>query len=360
MRLKHIWIFTLILLGCEKIDLKWKLDKLPTLVSLDATKITSVNAESGGNISSDGGAPITQRGVCWSIDENPTTTNNKTSDGSGTGNYISILDSLQPNTTYYLRAYATNKVGTSYGNQVGFTTLESASLTTLDATKITSVNAESGGNISSDGGAPITQRGVCWSIDENPTTTNNKTSDGSGTGNYISILDNLQPNTKYYLRAYAINKVGTSYGNQVSFTTLPKLVSTNNCNSLNGFSTFVVRRNSIDTLWKIGSGYIDNGLVALGTVSGGYVEFSMNLSSITKMRFWTMSRNPGYSNRTPEVTVDGTLINTTMIDGSASYYKWMQLETQNISQGNHTIRINFTRISTYYSYYIDEIEFYAY
>ena len=263
MRLKHIWIFTLILLGCEKIDLKWKLDKLPTLVSLDATKITSVNAESGGNISS-------------------------------------------------------------------------------------------------DGGAPITQRGVCWSIDENPTTTNNKTSDGSGTGNYISILDNLQPNTTYYLRAYAINKVGTSYGNQVSFTTLPKLVSTNNCNSLNGFSTFVVRRNSIDTLWKIGSGYIDNGLVALGTVSGGYVEFSMNLSSITKMRFWTMSRNPGYSNRTPEVTVDGTLINTTMIDGSASYYKWMQLETQNISQGNHTIRINFTRISTYYSYYIDEIEFYAY
>jgi FlaG/FlaF family flagellin (archaellin) len=352
MRLKHIWIFTLILLGCEKIDLKWKLDKLPTLVSLDATKITSVNAESGGNISSDGGAPITQRGVCWSVDENPTTTNNKTSDGSGTGNYVSILDNLQPDTKYYVRAYATNTVGTSYGNQVSFTTLpELASLTTLDATKITSVNAESGGNISSDGGAPITQRGVCWSFDENPTTVNNRTSDGSGTGNYISIIDNLQRNTKYYVRAYATNKVGTSYGNQVSFTTLPELVSTNNCNSLNGFSTFVEQGTPNGSqAWYIDAGYINNGL-KVTSCFGGYVEFSMNLSSITKMRFWAKGSSP-------KVIVDGTLINTTMIQGASN--TWMQLETQSIASGAHTIRIDFPRSPVYRTLYVDEIEFYAY
>ena len=220
MRLKHIWIFTLILFGCDKIDLKWNLDKLPTLVSLDATKITSANAESGGNISSDGGAPITQRGVCWSVDENPTTVNNKTSEGSGTGNYVSILGNLQLNTTYYVRAYATNKVGTSYGNQVSFTTLKSASLTTLDATKITPVNAESGGNISSDGGAPITQRGVCWSKSSNPTIANNKTNDGSGVGSFTSSMNGLSSNTTYYVRAYATNSIGTAYGSEISFTTL--------------------------------------------------------------------------------------------------------------------------------------------
>ena len=217
MRSKHLWIFTLILFGCEK----WNLDKLPTLTTLDANKITSANAESGGNISSDGGAPITQRGVCWSVDENPTTVNNKTSEGSGTGNYVSILDNLQSNTTYYVRAYATNKVGTSYGNQVSFTALlKSASLTTLDATKITSASAESGGNISSDGGATITQRGVCWSKSSNPTIANNKTNDGSGIASFTSSIIGLSSNTTYYVRAYATNKVGTSYGNQVSFTTL--------------------------------------------------------------------------------------------------------------------------------------------
>ena len=74
------------------------------------------------------------------------------------------------------------------------------------------------------------------------------------------------------------------------------------------------------------------------------------------MTFWTKSLNPGFSNRTPEVTIDGIKSNTAIIDGSETYNNWMQLETQNILPGNHTISINFTRVSTYYSYYIDEIE----
>lgn len=94
-----------------------------------------------------------------------------------------------------------------------------ATLTTLSVGNITNTSSTSGGNILNDGGTPVTQRGVCWSISSNPTTANNFTSDGSGTGTYTSSLTNLALNTTYYLRAYAINSAGVSYGNQISFTT---------------------------------------------------------------------------------------------------------------------------------------------
>ncbi len=81
-----------------------------------------MSAICGGFISSDGGAPITARGVCWSTSPNPTTANNVTNNGSGSGSFTSNLTGLQPNTTYHVRAYATNAVTTAYGNNVQFTT----------------------------------------------------------------------------------------------------------------------------------------------------------------------------------------------------------------------------------------------
>ena len=87
------------------------------------TGITTVAAISGGNISSDGGASITARGVCWSTSSNPTVAlTTKTTDGSGTGIFSSSITGLAANTTYYVRAYATNSAGTGYGNQLVFTT----------------------------------------------------------------------------------------------------------------------------------------------------------------------------------------------------------------------------------------------
>ncbi len=97
---------------------------LPTLVSNSVTSITSISAVSGGNISSDGGATITERGVVWSTSQNPTIAlSTKTSDGTGSGTFTSNISGLAANTTYYLKAYATNSVGTSYGNEITFTTL---------------------------------------------------------------------------------------------------------------------------------------------------------------------------------------------------------------------------------------------
>ena len=112
---------------------------------------------------------------------------------------------------------------TVYGEQRSFTTLQNIELptvTTTNVSNITQTTATSGGNVTSDGGANVTARGVCWSTSQNPTINDNKTSDGSGTGSFTSNLINLNANTTYYVRAYATNEKGTSYGEQKSFTTL--------------------------------------------------------------------------------------------------------------------------------------------
>lgn len=93
-----------------------------------------------------------------------------------------------------------------------------ASITTAAIGNITASSASSGGNISSSGGSLVTQRGVVWSTSPNPTTANNITTNGSGTGSFTSALTGLTANTTYYVRAYAINSAGTAYGNQLSFT----------------------------------------------------------------------------------------------------------------------------------------------
>ncbi len=201
---------------------------LPTVTTTAVTDITQTTATSGGDVTYDGGATVTARGVCWNTSSNPTTANSHTTDGTGTGTFVSNLTGLTPNTLYYVRAYATNSVGTAYGNELTFTTLtlSAPTVTTAAVTNITQTTATSGGNVTSDGGATVTARGVCWNTSSNPTTVNSHTTDGSGTGTFVSNLTGLTPNTLYYVRAYATNSVGTSYGNEVTFTTLSLSIPT--------------------------------------------------------------------------------------------------------------------------------------
>ena len=95
---------------------------LPILTSTAISGITNNSATSGGNILSSGGGPITARGVCWSTSQNPTLSDNKTTDGTGTGLFTSSITGLTSATTYYLKAYATNGLFIAYGNQISFTT----------------------------------------------------------------------------------------------------------------------------------------------------------------------------------------------------------------------------------------------
>ena len=206
--------------SCKKEEIKQK----PVLSTSEISKISETAAKSGGNITNSGGAAITARGVCWSIATIPLVTDNKTIDGVGEGTFVSNLTGLSAGKTYNIRAYATNSVGTSYGNTITFSTTEPPKpvlpiITTSPIASISPIAARSGGNITSDGGATIIARGVCWSQDTMPDIWDNKTTDGVGSGSFQSDLAGLTPGTTYYLRAYAINSAGTSYGGVSSFRT---------------------------------------------------------------------------------------------------------------------------------------------
>jgi hypothetical protein len=194
---------------------------IPLLTTTDISSISFRTAVSGGVITDDKGEAVVSRGVCWNTVANPTVADSKTDNGSGKGTFISNLTGLIPNTTYYLRGYATNLVGTAYGLQLSFKTrqISTPTLTTELISSVTQKSAISGGNITDDNGEAVTARGICWSVTGNPTITDSKSTDGTGSGNFISSLTGLTPNTTYYARAYATNSLGVAYGNQIIFNT---------------------------------------------------------------------------------------------------------------------------------------------
>ena len=277
----------------------------PILTTVAISNISPNSVQTGGNITDDGGAAITQRGVCWSTSPNPTNSNVNfmTIDGSGSGNFISNVNNLNPNTTFYLRAYATNSVGTSYGNEVSFTTqsLSIPTIITSVASNISTSSIQSGGNIINDGGAYISTRGVCWSTSPNPTNSNVNyvTINGTGTGTFISNVNNLNPSTTYYLRAYATNSLGTAYGNEISFNT----------QSLSTPSL------STATISNISSNSVQ---------SGGNITSDGGATISQKGVCWSTSPNPTNSN-VNFMTIDGTgtgnfISNVTNLNPNTTYY----------------------------------------
>ena len=200
-----------------------KSSTIPTLTTKVITSITLTSAVSGGNITDDGGAEVSEKGICWSTSQMPTIEDFKISDGDGSGSYSCNLAGLNPKTMYFVRAYAINSVGTAYGNQVSFITkqiIKVATLTTKAVTSITPTNAVSGGDIIDDGEGEIISRGVYWGTNPDPDIYfEGASADGSGSGSFFSYLSGLEPETTYYIIAYAVNDAGKAFGSVVSFTT---------------------------------------------------------------------------------------------------------------------------------------------
>jgi len=197
----------------------------PTVTTNAITAIASTTATGGGNVTSSGTSAVTVRGICWNTGGSPTTANSKTTNGSGTGAFTSSMTGLLPSTLYYVRAYATNSVGTSYGNQVSFSTAAPPVglpvVYTLNVVYITRVSANVNGNVTSDGGSAILKRGICISTGATPTTGNTYVLDpASGIGSYTGIMTGLVAGTLYHVRAFATNVNGIVYGADVTFTTL--------------------------------------------------------------------------------------------------------------------------------------------
>lgn len=193
---------------------------LPVLTTSSVSNITAIFAKCGGNITDNGGFSVTSRGICWNTTGNPDINDNIATSGTGNGSFTANMTGLSAGTTYHVRAFATNQTGTAYGDEKTFTTLSgNISLTTAPISNITATSATGGGNITDNGGFPVTSRGICWNTSGNPTINDNHTTNGSGNGTFTSTMTNLAIGTGYHVRAYATNSQGTSYGNEITFST---------------------------------------------------------------------------------------------------------------------------------------------
>ena len=243
---------------------------VPTITTTAVSSIAQTTATTGGAISTDGGATVTARGVCWSTSASPTILDSHTTDGSGAGTFASSITGLTAGTPYHVRAYATNSVGTAYGSDLQFTTASTVpTVTTTTPSSITITTASSGGNVTSDGGATVTARGVCWATSASPTILNAHTTDGTGTGIYTSSITGLIPNKLYHVRAYATNSAGTAYGSDLQFTTNAILLSVTPSNqevlSTSGVTSFAVTSNSS---WIVNSDQAWCSVTSSGTGNG--------------------------------------------------------------------------------------------
>ena len=310
---------TMILFSCKP-----EVEK-PTVVTKSVGEVTKTSAKVVGQVAADGGADVTERGVCWSTDGTPTILDYRVKDvEGGLGSYDVVFTDLVPNTQYYVRAYATNEAGTGYGDEKTFVTVDPEQpgdepenpenpedpenpenpeqpeqpenpenpeqpeepenpeepevpeqpeegapvVTTAEVTEIKLFSAVCGGEVVSNGESVVVARGVCWSIEQNPTIEDSHTTDGVSTGIYTSSLTELNYGTTYYVRAYAINANGiTAYGEEKSFTTLDKLLPTVVTTTVAGITCYTA-------------------------VSGGEVTFDGNVSVTSRGICWSTSQNP--------------------------------------------------------------------
>jgi uncharacterized protein (TIGR02145 family) len=226
---------------------------LPTVTTTAPTAVTMNSASTGGNVTSDGGAAITAKGVCYSTTAVPTISGNKTDGGTGTGSFISLLSGLNPGTTYYIRAYASNAAGTSYGNELNFTTLQEASVATLAATSVSNNSATLNGTVNANNNSTVvsfeygttTGYGLSVTASQSPVT-------GSSLVSVSADLTGLTMGFTYHFRIKGVSAAGTVYGSDMTFTTQQLAnVSTNSATSVTGNSAVlngVVNANNVSAI----------------------------------------------------------------------------------------------------------------
>lgn len=248
----------------------------PVVTTTNVNSITATSAVSGGIITNTGGGTITYRGVCWSTSPNPTTSNNCVTIYDVTSPFICTMTNLTLNTTYYVRAWALTSYGLGYGDQKIFSTnLPQCSITTVS--NVTCNSAGVAGYIGTQGGSAITERGYCYGTTSLPTISGSHVNTGSGTGTVSATLPNLASSTLYYVRMYAINSIGISYGAVSTFTTTniqPPVVTTNEISSIK----------------------------ATTSVSGGNVSGGCGTTIIARGVCWSLGGNPTINDNK---TVDG-------------------------------------------------------
>jgi uncharacterized protein (TIGR02145 family) len=243
---------------------------MPGITTLPITELTTTTAKAGGNVTGDGGFEVTERGIFWGTEPDPKLTGTKVLIGSGTGEFTTTLTGLSKAYTYYVIAFAKNIKGTSYGSEISFSTEPGpATVVTSMVLNISPYSATLNGNISTSGGAEVTERGFFWGRSPDPVITGNKIVTGTGTGSFSQTVDTLRPGVKYYVRAFATNITGTSYGEEKNFLTKgkPPKIDTTFCSSVTRKSAIIAIR--IDTSDLTTSVIVEYGkTISYGSSSG--------------------------------------------------------------------------------------------
>lgn len=196
---------------------------LPALNNPEISGVLNTTAVCRFTINSTGGTSVIEKGICWSLNENPTINDNKVVSTSLIANSEINLSGLSTQTSYFIRAYAINNTGINYSNQVQFTTnnFTTPTVKTISATYNASTNKiNCVVNISSNGGCALTERGICWSTKSNPTIADSKFSSGITVGQFYGLISDVNINNKYYIRGYATNCIGTTYGEEMTVQVL--------------------------------------------------------------------------------------------------------------------------------------------
>ena len=285
MRFVYLFMNLGLLLGsCQKEELQ----NLPKVLTRVPTDISLKSATLEGEVSDEGYSSVSERGFVYSSrEQNPSLNDLKVGMGPGKGLYTVVLDKLSTNTKYYVKAFATNLKGTSYGELRSFITADyTLSLLTTDVPKsigYTTVNL--GGIVTNDGGGNVTERGFV--VGENPTPTILDLKFPAligGLGAYTLYITTLKESTKYYVRAYAVNEKGVSYGNTHNFTTAdivlakvitekPSLVTSNSARI-----SVVVANDGGSKIKEVGICY---GLTPNPTLSDSKLRYELELGTFT-------------------------------------------------------------------------------
>lgn len=252
---------------------------LPTVASPFSSGPTLNSINLGGVVTNDGGSPILETGVVYSVtslNDNPFMGGpgviDLASATAATGIFSVNVTALAASTTYSFRAYALTNVGISYTNTIGtFTTPTGPLINAPTVTEVTSTSAKLGATVTSSGGLTVLQRGVVFSsTNVNPQIGGAGVSSfmatSTGLGTFTVNVTGLQANTLYYFKAYAINSVATSYTTVGTFTTVGSLATLSNPTIKNLTATSV----------EIGATVVDNGQLAISERGFIYSPTSVN------------------------------------------------------------------------------------
>lgn len=324
-------IATMLTLVSEDIVLIYGGDTEPVVETATPQDITTESARLGGNVTSSGGASVTDRGVYLSDIADAVNNGIQHNMGFGVGNFNDIIGMLMPGTTYYVRAYATNSVGTSYGDEYTFETLpELPTVVTADATEITAESARLGGEVTDDGGSDIFIHGVYYGTDPDSEITGLELAMGHGMGTFSDVVAGLEPGTTYYFRAFVESSQGTAYGEEKTFTTLgiePEVTTaeaydiTESSAVVGGNVTYDggVTVNSRGVYWSLDTEPQSNGeQLVIGSGTGEFSQQLMGLSPATTyyvVAFATNSAGTGYG-EVINFTTEPTYPEVTTVDAS--------------------------------------------